>query len=48
MGNNEGLQCGLTNDRDILKREIMKLLDDIPIERVKALYIKALAAKSLM
>lgn len=35
---------GLTNDREILKREFIKLLDDLPLERLKALYIKALVA----
>lgn len=40
--------CGVTNDREILKAEILKLLDEIPLERVKALYIKALTAKTLM
>ena len=32
------------DDREILKRELMKLLDEIPLERLKALYIKALVA----
>lgn len=35
-------------DREMLKKELMKLLDEIPLERVKALYIKALIAKTLM
>lgn len=48
MENNEKLCCGLTDDREILKAEVLKLLDEIPLERVKALYIKALTAKSLM
>ena len=34
------------DDREILKTELMKLLDDIPLERLKALYIKALVASS--
>ncbi len=34
------------DDREILKKELMKLLDDIPLERLKALYIKALVASS--
>lgn len=34
------------DDREILKRELMKLLDEIPLERLKALYIKALVASS--
>lgn len=51
MGNDEKMEnlcCALTNDRELLKRGIMDLLDEIPLERVKALYIKALIAKSLM
>lgn len=36
----------MKDDREILKRELMKLLDEIPLERLKALYIKALAASS--
>lgn len=48
MENHENMCCCLTNDRESLKAEIMKLLDEIPLERVKALYIKALTAKSLM
>lgn len=34
------------DDREILKMELMKLLDEIPLERLKALYIKALVASS--
>ena len=34
------------DDREILKTELTKLLDDIPLERLKALYIKALVASS--
>ena len=34
----------MKDDREILKRELMKLLDEIPLERLKALYIKALVA----
>ena len=34
------------DDREILKTELLKLLDDIPLERLKALYIKALVASS--
>ena len=34
------------DDREILKRELIKLLDEIPLERLKALYIKALVASS--
>ena len=34
----------MKDDREILKRELMKLLDEIPLERLKALYIKALFA----
>ena len=34
------------DDCEILKTELMKLLDDIPLERLKALYIKALVASS--
>lgn len=37
---------GLTNDREVLKRELIKLLDDLPLERLKALYIKALVSVS--
>jgi hypothetical protein len=37
---------GMKDDREILKRELMKLLDEIPLERLKALYIKALVASS--
>lgn len=47
MENDERLCCCLTSDREILKEEIAKLLDEIPLERVKALYIKALTAKTL-
>nr|DAD99052.1 MAG TPA: hypothetical protein [Siphoviridae sp. ctVzN31] len=36
----------MKDDREILKRELMKLLDEIPLERLKALYIKALVASS--
>ena len=36
----------MTDDREILKMELMKLLDEIPLERLKALYIKALVASS--
>lgn len=36
----------MEDDREILKRELMKLLDEIPLERLKALYIKALVASS--
>ena len=36
----------MKEDREILKRELMKLLDEIPLERLKALYIKALVASS--
>lgn len=42
------LLFGIPNDQEILKTELLKLLDEIPLERVKALYIKALVAKSLM
>lgn len=34
------------DDREMLKNELMKLLDEIPLERLKALYIKALVAKA--
>ena len=33
------------DDRETLKKELIKLLDEIPLERLKALYIKALVAK---
>lgn len=36
----------MKDDREILKRELMKLLDEIPLEWLKALYIKALVASS--
>ena len=36
----------MKDDREILKRELMKLLDEIPLERLKALYIKALVSSS--
>lgn len=48
MENKEKMCCCLTDEREVLKVEILKLLDEIPLERVKALYIKALTAKSLM
>lgn len=48
MENKEEMHRCLTDDRELLKAEILKLLDEIPLERVKALYIKALTAKSLM
>lgn len=48
MENMENMCRCLTDDREVLKAEILKLLDEIPLERVKALYIKALTAKSLM
>lgn len=48
MENNENMCYCLTDDREALKAEILKLLDEIPLERVKALYMKALTAKSLM
>lgn len=41
-----GLCYGLTNDREVLKRELIKLLDDLPLDRLKALYIKALVSVS--
>lgn len=47
MKNDEEKMNGLTSDREILKDEIMKLLDEIPLDRLKALYIKALVAKTL-
>ena len=34
------------DDREILKMGLMKLLDEIPLERLKALYIKALEARA--
>lgn len=34
------------DDREILKKELMKLLDEIPLERLKALYIKALVSRN--
>ena len=34
----------MKDDRETLKMELMKLLDEIPLERLKALYIKALVA----
>lgn len=33
-------------DREILKAALVKLLDEIPLERLRALYIKALVAKN--
>lgn len=33
-------------DREILKVALVKLLDEIPLERLRALYIKALVAKN--
>ena len=35
----------IMDDREILKKELIKILNDIPLERLKALYIKALIAK---
>lgn len=35
-----------TKDREILKAALVKLLDEIPLERLRALYIKALVAKN--
>lgn len=32
-------------DRELLKEALIELLDDIPLERLKALYIKALIAR---
>ena len=32
------------DDREMLKKELIRLLDEIPLERLKALYIKALVA----
>lgn len=36
----------MEQDREILKKEIVKLLADLPLERLKALYIKALVSAS--
>ena len=33
-------------DRELLKSALVKLLDEIPLERLRALYIKALVAKN--
>lgn len=41
----EKMICGAASDRELLKKALIALLDDIPLERLKALYIKALIAR---
>ena len=35
----------MVTDRELLKEALIELLDDIPLERLKALYIKALISR---
>lgn len=39
-------QQNLEKDRERLKAALVELLDEIPLERLRALYIKALVAKN--
>lgn len=41
MENKEEMCNGLTNDRELLKEEILKCIDRLDTERVKLLYITA-------
>lgn len=44
MENNDGLCNALPNDRDLLKRGINDLLDRVPLENLKSLYVHTLEA----
>lgn len=47
MTERKDLCSGLTDDRAILTQGIIDLLRDLPLDRLKALYIKALVTKSM-